>query len=171
MDTAERLAKQNNWTCYLCRENHNVNQHADPNCPIDESAKNMKVFTKSSLRILQWNAEGLKSKSDELAHRLKESDIDVAVIQETWLNKKDSTPAVGEYVAVREDRKTNIKRGGLLFYIRRTINHSVEGYKTKNGQEIHSIRVRLSRKNWITITNFYIPPPSPLARSLSMTPR
>jgi len=128
----------------------------------------MKVLNKTSLRILQWNAEGLKSKSDELAARLKEADIGVAVIQETWLNKNDSTPAVGEYVAIREDRKANIKRGGLLFYIKKTINHKRVGYITKNGQEIHSIRVRLSHKNWITITNFYIPPPSPLVKSLNM---
>ena len=94
----------------------------------------------------------------------------MAVIQETWLSKKDSTPSVGEYVAIREDRKTNIKRGGLLFYVKKTINHSVEGYITKNGQEIHSIRVRLSRKNWITITNFYVPPPKSLGQVIEYDP-
>ena len=93
----------------------------------------MKTFNKPSLRILQWNAEGLKSKSDELAIRLRENDIDLAVIQETWLQEKDSTPNVGDYTAIREDRKNNMKRGGLIFYIRKTVPYDLLGYISKNG--------------------------------------
>ena len=63
MDPAERLAKESNWTCFLCTENRDVNRHADLNSSIDELAKNLKSFTNSSLRILQWNAGGIKSKS------------------------------------------------------------------------------------------------------------
>ena len=120
----------------------------------------MKVVTRSSLRILQWNADGLKSKSDELAARIKTGDIDLAVIQETWLTKTDSTPFIGkDYVAVREDRKVNIQRGGLIIYIKKSVNYDRLGYISSRGHEILSIRVKLTKAKWLTISNFYIPPP------------
>ena len=100
----------------------------------------MKVVTRSSLRILQWNADGLKSKSDELAARIKTGDIDVAIIQESWLTKTDSTPFIGkDYVAVREDRKVNIQRGGLIIYIKKSVNYDRLGYISSRGHEILSI--------------------------------
>ena len=171
MDPAERLAKESNWTCFLCTENRDVNRHADLNSSIDELAKNMKSFTKSSLRILQWNADGIKSKTDELAKRLKESDIDVAVIQETWLCEEDKhTPTIPGYYPVRWDRQANIKRGGLIFYIRETILHLDDGYISEGGQEISSIRVRLNKKKWIPITNFYLPPPNSSGQRIEFNP-
>ena len=80
MSRDERSHKEHNWTCFLCLETGEENSHINPDDPIKESAKGMKVVTRSSLRILQWNADGLKSKSDELAARIKTGDIDVAVI-------------------------------------------------------------------------------------------
>ena len=51
----------------------------------------------------------MKSKSDELAARMKSGNIDVAVIQESWLTKSDSTPFIGkDYAAVREDREETL---------------------------------------------------------------
>ena len=119
MSREECEHKGNNWTCFLCLETGERNSHANPNDAIKESAKGMKMVTRPSLRILQWNADGLKYKADELAAKLKRSDIDVAVVQETHLTKSDPTPSVGdEYVAIREDRKVNIQKGGLLIYIK-----------------------------------------------------
>ena len=96
MSRDERSHKETNWTCFLCQETGEENSHIDPENPIKESSKGMKVVTRSSLRILQWNADGQKSKSDELAARIESGDIDVAVIQETRLTKSDSTPFIGK---------------------------------------------------------------------------
>ena len=70
-----------------------------------------------------------------------------------------------EYVAIREDRKVNIQKGGLLIYIKKTVVYGRAGYISNRGHEILSIRVRLTKTKWITITNFYIPPHTPLAKS------
>ena len=84
----------------------------------------------------------------------------MAVIQETWLTKSDSTPFVSkEYAAIREDRKVNIQRGGLIIYVKKSVNYDRLGYISSRGHEILSIRVRLTKSKWITISNFYIPPP------------
>ena len=161
MSRDERSHKETSWTCFLCQETGEQDSHLNPDIPIKESAKGMRTVTRSSLRILQWNADGLKSKSDELASRLKSGDIDVAVIQETWLTKSDGTPNVGsEYIAIREDRKVNIQRGGLIIYVRKSVIYDRLGYISKRGTEILSVRVRLTKSKWITLTNYYIPPPA-----------
>ena len=159
MSREERSHKESNWICFLCSETCEANTHADLNEPIKESDKGIKPTTRSSVRILQWNAEGLKYKVDELTKRLQESDIDVAAIQESWLTKSDKTPTIKGYVAIREDRKVNIQRGGLIFYIKDSIYFERVGYITTRGHEIHTIRIRMSKSKWLTITNFYIPPP------------
>ena len=158
--------KAESWTCFLCTANHAVDQHADLDEQITDDAKGMKSVTRSSLRILQWNADGIKSKSNELASRLQALDIDIAVVQESWLSSSDRTPVIQNYCAVREDRRANIKRGGLIFYIKRSIPFDNAGYITKKGHEISTIRARLGRKKWLSITNFYIPPPTSIGQEI-----
>ena len=161
MSRDERLAKESSWTCFLC--NHveaacpTINP-ADLENPPEEVATKMKTFTKDSLRILQWNANGLRTKSDELARRLKSLDIDVAIVQETMLTKAVSTPFIEGYKAIREDRRANIRGGGSIFYVKGTISYDVVGFTYKKGQEIHTIRLRIGKNKWVTITNFYCPP-------------
>ena len=131
----ERMLKEKNWTCFLCTASNEVDQHANLDDTLVETAQGMKSFTKTSLRILQWNADGLKSKSDELAIRLHQLDIDIAVIQESWLSKADRSPIIKDYNAVREDRKVNIKRGGLIFYIKKSLPYDIAGYITKKATQ------------------------------------
>ena len=80
MSREEHSHKESNWICFLCSETCEKNIHPDLNEPIKESDKGIKSTTRSSVHILQWNAEGLKYKVDELTKRLQESDLDVAAI-------------------------------------------------------------------------------------------
>ena len=86
-------------------------------------------------------------------------------------SRKDKhTPTIPGYYPVRRDRQANIKRGGLIFYIRETILHVDDGYINEGGQEISSIRVRLNKKKWIPITNFYLPPPNSSGQRIEFNP-
>ena len=170
MKRDELKHKQDNWTCFLCTANYDVDQHADLDETINESAKGMHTKSLPSLRILQWNADGLKSKSDELAIQLKSLDIDIAVIQETWLSSSDRTPVIPNYGAIREDRRANIKRGGLIFYIKKSLPYDAAGYITNLGHEISKIRVRLARNKWLSLTNLYIPPPHSIGQEIKFDP-
>ena len=109
----------------FCVQSRLQYQHANLDESIDETSKGTKSFTKLSLRILQRNADGLKTKTDELAARLHASDINVAVIQESWLFKCDNTPIIKDYCAICDDRKANIKRSGLIFYVK--ISYDIAG--------------------------------------------
>ena len=169
----ERLAKQHNWTCPKCVKG-SIPQVDQPlpnlDSPTEDAFSGMKVFEKQSLRILQWNANGIKSKSDELAQRFDDLEIDVALIQETKLGEKDkqSSYEIKGYKAFREDRKVDIKGGGVLTYIRGTLPHELVDYRYINGCEIQTIRIRLSNQKWITLTNFYCPPENSPSQEVSL---
>ena len=106
MTKDEAKHKVDNWVCFLCTANYDVDQHDDLDTSITENASGMKTKSLPYLRILHWNAGGLKSKSEELAARLKSLDIDVAVIQETWLEStNEPAPPIQNYGIHREDRE------------------------------------------------------------------
>jgi len=68
-----------------------------------QEIKKSQMTMQSTVKLLHWNADGLKTKYGELENCLKELDIDVAVIRETKL-QKDKTPPVIGYTAARQDR-------------------------------------------------------------------
>ena len=61
-----------------------------------------------SLKILQWNAEGISKKKDALLNRLSEHKIDMACIQETHLSEKYRFTMRG-YQCMRMDRAEGTK--------------------------------------------------------------
>ncbi len=66
---------------------------------------------------MQWNADGLATKQHELTLRLNDGSIDICLIQETKLLPKDTTPSFPGFCAIRADRPTNQRGGGLLILI------------------------------------------------------
>ena len=65
-----------------------------------------------SLRVLQWNAGGLRSRSTELLHFLSSHSVDLICIQESNLNSSSSLRIPG-FSALRSDRTHS--RSGILF--------------------------------------------------------
>ena len=127
---------------------------------LEDRARNGGKSSKEALRILQWNADGIKLKMQELAARVKELNIDVAIIQESKLRAQDKNPKIDGYSCIRVDRPGGKVRGGLLTFIKEDV--AFESRKCWNCQtgnvESCSIRYRLSKKKWINVTNIYIPP-------------
>ena len=78
------------------------------------------------LDILQWNADAISTKQDELRVFMKENGVDIFLIQETKLVAKDKTPKFPGYTVLRRDRlqwkgKENNRGGGLLIGIKDNI--------------------------------------------------
>ena len=59
--------------------------------------------SQTTLKVMQWNAEGLMRKKTELEHRMNKENIDICCIQETHL-LKDKTFKVRGYKCFRTDR-------------------------------------------------------------------
>jgi hypothetical protein len=72
------------------------------------------------LNILQWNCNGISSKTTELSNFIHQNDIKVAVLQETKLGKKSNNPTIPNFTLVRKDR-TSDKGGGLATYIHKSL--------------------------------------------------
>jgi len=147
---------------------------SDPIPSIEEVVKDksnkMKVTKKSSLRILQWNADSLGTKIGELRTSADKLDLDVILIQETKLKGNAATPRIeGFKEAMRQDR-VGVGGGGLLCYIKETLCFEKLYGRAKNATESVSFRVRLDKKNWVHISNVYVPPSNSIGQEIQFTP-
>lgn len=75
------------------------------------------------LKIIIWNARGIRNKSLELFQFLVNHGVDVCCVSETWLNSSISIKHKNFYV-YRNDRE-ELRGGGVAIIIRRDIQHSL----------------------------------------------
>ena len=118
-DEVELISSLQEWLCSVC--------DSPPPAPapsststLDEAIETSQPFDcsgKSSLRILQWNADGLSTKWPELEDRLKKSNIDIPLIQETNWEQKNKAPRFQGYAPIRYDRGEG-QVGGLLCLVK-----------------------------------------------------
>ena len=145
------------WICHACNNPVNPNfaetvEHAR------EISETQIETTHDSLKIMQWNADGLGTKTVELTDRLNAEKIDICAIQETKLKESDQSPTIKGYrPAGRSDRKGR-KFGGVMFYVRDSLNFDPGQKSATAGTESSTIRVKLSRAKWIDVTSVYTPP-------------
>ena len=147
------------WTCPECEKLQNQEPPTIPEFAEDtlESGK-IRGETKQSLRIVQWNADSISTKILELQDRLTSDDIDVCLVQETKLKEGSRTPKLEGYTCIRADRKLKNAGGGLLILIKSSIIYEQLDAVAIEATESLSIKVRMDKRNWIYITNVYIPP-------------
>ena len=92
-------------------------------CDSDHSGLTMdgqsRTNGQQALKIIQWNAEGVRLKKTELQHFLKLKAIDVCCIQETHLSSSHRFFIRG-YEVFRQDGE-NRPKGGLLTLVRNNI--------------------------------------------------
>ena len=78
------------------------------------------------------------------------------MIQESKLAGKDKTPRIEGYGTIREDRKL-IAGGGLLIFIKNDITYQRLKSTQRCGMENLPIRIFLGGREWIDLTNTYLP--------------
>lgn len=119
---------------------------------------------KSSLRLLQFNCNGLSPKLDEIVDYMVRHYIVLAAIQETKFTARSTITSKGSFNIIRQDRAKN-KGGGLAFIVHNTLPHrsiSIPPSHPDPHPEQQSIVIRAVNKDF-TITNVYIPPNSSCA--------
>ena len=177
-DTLRSVIDTDSWTCPVCAAKP-LQQSAQSSFsqavaqPKDHAEPKESSTAKNSLRILQWNADGIKPKLHELEMRMRELDIDVAIIQETKLKKADRSPTVPGYATIRCDRPGETAGGGLISYIKHSLTFREDSRRTTADTvtpEVSSFYVKATRHRWLNIVNCYIPPTRTVANAASPTP-
>ena len=154
------------WRCKGCRGiDANPRDPARPNENPEFKTKSTETLNK--LKILQWNADSLLSKVEELRDYLEEEKIDVFMIQETKLIMTDPTPKFKGYTLVRQDRVQRVgcernRGGGLITGIKegiafRQARLDIAGNEDEITEWI-TIEIPTVEKKKLRLTNIYIPP-------------
>ena len=116
---------------------------------------------RKSLRVLQWNADGLWPKKAELEELLVREEVDVACVQESKVGER--TPVFVGYAVVKKERKVlrkaeEMRGGGLITLVRKGIPfRRLSGWKGKTTEGL-SVAVDMSRRERLIVTNVYRPP-------------
>lgn len=107
-----------------------------------------------SIKLLYWNAEGIKSKQIEFFEHLNENRIIVALIQETWLKPRDSF-SHKDFNCYRNDR-INRARGGVAIIVSKNLKHELlPDFGTST---IESIGIKVcSETSPISLVSAYFP--------------
>ncbi len=114
--------------------------------------------SQSTLRILQWNVDGLSTKVHELRQRHQLEKVNICLTQETKLTPKGQTPDFPGFSAIRQDRPASHRGGGLLTLVKEGIVYQRIAEVYQPLMENQSIQIQLSRRRWATIHSLYAAP-------------
>ena len=150
-----------------------------PGCPSAPPA----TSPPDSLRVLQWNAGGLRARSTELLHFLSSHLVDFICIQESNLNSSSSF-RIPEFSALRSDRTHS--RSGILSrdathgssdvitFIRQGLSFSELSTSTLSSLDPYSdhvgINISLNNSSSVSFLNVYAPLFAPIQRIAEPTP-
>lgn len=76
----------------------------------------------SQLRLLNWNANGLREKKSTFTAFLNRHGIDIACVSETHLRNTDKFK-IPNFRIYRQDRNTHFASGGVAIFIKRNLSH------------------------------------------------
>ena len=116
LQNAAQYRKTKDWACSSCNSPPAPSTPPAPPPPTPTTTINDAHFT-----ILQWNANGIGNKIDELGIFMEKHKVKVAVIQESKLSQTSSAPCIQNYTTVRKDRRLG-QGGGLLTFVHKSIN-------------------------------------------------
>ena len=124
----------------------------------------------NSLKVLQWNAGGLRARSTELLHFLSSHSVDLICIQESNLNSSSSFRIPG-FSALRSDRthsRSGISSsdithasGGVIIFVRQGLSFSELSTSTFSSLDSYSdyVGINISLNNsLVSFLNVYAPP-------------
>lgn len=121
----------------------------------------------SKIRIVNWNARGIRTKQIEFVNFLNSNNIDIAIVTETWLDSNINLSTSG-FKCYRVDR-VDRRGGGVAILIKRSIQHSLLPIiKTKVVENL-VIDVRLDTRSSIKVVCVYYPGgANPVTKRLSL---
>lgn len=110
----------------------------------------------SSLRIMEWNANGLLQHKDELQIILNTQKIDICLISETHFTKETYIKFCN-YITYHTLHPANTARGGSAVIIRENIEHWEEEKISEINMQVTSVTIKTLNQK-LTVSALYRPP-------------
>lgn len=110
----------------------------------------------NKLKIMYWNADGLRLKIEELSDLLLERSIDIVAVSETRLSPTAFIEIPG-YVIYREDKHTSGKGQGVALVVRNDIIHNTIIIPLTSVLEAVGIQVTVSGSTVVIISAYQSP--------------
>ena len=140
-----------------------------------------------SLRVLQWNAGGLRARSTELLHFLSSHPVDLICIQESNLSSSSSFRIPG-FSALRSDRThsrsgiltpdTTHASGGVVIFVRQGLSFSELSTSSLSLLDPYSdhvgVNISFNNSSLVSFFNVYAPlfaPPQRMADPIPFLPQ
>ena len=155
------------WTCDSCAPPSPGASPLDTTEAGDTASntESAEFLRRGCLRVMHWNADGVKAKAEELGHFINTHRVDVCLVQESKLIGSDRTPRFPGYTVVRQDRLRrpagSARGGGLLTLIREDVPfRKCPPVRPSEGSALESLSVvvPVGGGDKLTIVNVYCPP-------------
>ena len=140
-----------------------------------------------SIRVLQWNAEGLRARSTELFYFLSSYSVDLICIQESNLNSSSSFRIPG-FSALRFDRTHSRSgilssdatqaSGGVVIFVRQGLSFFELSTSSLSSLDFYSdyvgVNISLNNSSLVSFLSVYVPlfaPPQRMAEPIPSLPQ
>lgn len=114
-------------------------------------------ITFQNLKILNWNANGLKKQKSIFSAFLVRHGVDIACVTETHLINNEAFKVSG-YNVYREDRAAPFASGGVAIFIKRSINHNSIYLPQLLSIEATAVKVNLDDGSFVNVISAYKSP-------------
>ncbi|KAJ8967935.1 hypothetical protein NQ317_000814 [Molorchus minor] len=132
---------------------------APGNTDVCDDGSTVREAPVDSIRILSWNADGIRSRRNELLETADRLEPDVIAIQETKMDSRHEFKMRG-YKVYRQDR--NIRGGGVAVLVKSNITHHQTRAGGLGNLESIGVEIQLPRREPLHILSCYQPPNAPL---------
>lgn len=110
-----------------------------------------------SLKLGFFNACGVREQRDEIATFLRDHNLDIFLVQESFLKPSHRDPKIANYKLVRNDRPLR-GGGGTLIYYKRSLYCMPIDPPPLSHFEVSVCRIGMTGHQSITLVSAYIPP-------------
>ena len=122
------------------------------------ATRNRNVLKPRSLRLGFFNVNGMQGQRDELATFLRDNQLDILLLQETFLKPHHRDPKIANFQLVRNDRSRCHKGGTLIYYKKSLHCIPLVSPPLESLLEVSVCRLGMTGHQPITIVSAYFPP-------------
>lgn len=113
------------------------------------------------IKFLQWNAQGIKTKTIDFLNLLETYYIDIALVSETFLKPKECFN-IKNYNIERANREPNLAeqnmRGGAAILIKKSLSYKMIKTVANEKIEMVAVKIEIEKTKFLNVVSLYAKP-------------